>query len=351
MYLQPPATAVPPHRFTQPECWEILRGSPLAGRLRPRSLALLEKVLTNDNGIAARHFVTADIRRVFDLGADELNETFLREAPRLAGRALRKAIEQAGLRADELDALFVCTCTGYLCPGLSSYVSEHLGLRSDAFLQDLVGLGCGAAIPALRAADHFLAAHPDGRAEVVAVEVCSAAFYLDDDPGVLISACLFADGAAATLCTAGPPEGPSRRAHDFHSVHLPGAREFLRFETRAGKLRNRLHRTVPDRAAAAVQSLFPGNGSPPAGTVLAHPGGRDVLAAIAGRLPGQPLQESYETLRRFGNMSSPTVLFALERAFRNGWGDGDYWMVSFGAGFSCHSCRLSHPGKESPGSP
>jgi alkylresorcinol/alkylpyrone synthase len=82
---------------------------------------------------------------------------------------------------------------------VTSYVAEQLGLRSDAFLQDLVGLGCGAAIPALRATEALLAAQPAAVVACVAVELCSAAFHLDDDPGVLVSACLFGDEAAATI--------------------------------------------------------------------------------------------------------------------------------------------------------
>jgi alkylresorcinol/alkylpyrone synthase len=88
-----------------------------------------------------------DIERVFSLTPDELNEDFRREAPRLAARALASALTQAGLDAGQVDALLICTCTGYLCPGVTSYVAEQLGLRTDVFLQDLVGLGCGAAIP------------------------------------------------------------------------------------------------------------------------------------------------------------------------------------------------------------
>ncbi len=345
MYVQSLATAVPPNRFTQNECWEILNGSDLVKGLTSRSLSILRKVLTTDNGIASRHFVTPEIERVFDQDVDELNETFRREAPLLAGRALRDALDRASLRPADLDALLICTCTGYLCPGLSSYVSEQLGIRSDGFLQDLVGLGCGAAIPTMRAAGHFLAAQPDSRVAVVAVEICSAAFYLDNDPGVLISACLFSDGAAAAVCTGKPRAGrPARYAHGFRTVHIPADRELLRFETQAGKLRNKLHKTVPEKAALAVKSLFSADNGIPVGTVLAHPGGRDVLAAIEGQLPGHPLSESYETLRHCGNMSSPSVLFALDRALENDTGEGDFWLASFGAGFSCHSCRLSPAG-------
>ncbi len=341
MFLQSLATAVPNASFTQPECWDMLRNSRFADDLQPRSMAILRKVLTGDNGIERRQFVTSDIERVFDQDVDALNATFHREAPRLATRALRDALDAAGLRAGDLDALLVCTCTGYLCPGLTSYIAENLNMRTDAFLQDLVGLGCGAAIPTLRAAEHIVAAHPEARVATVAVEICSAAFYLDDDPGVLISACLFSDGAAAAIWNGRPhADRLSLRAGAFQTRHLPADRELLRFETRQGKLRNKLAKTVPEKAAAAVAALFAEAGPDSIGNVLAHPGGRDVLLAVGERLPGHALAESRRVLRRHGNMSSPSVLFALKEHLETAAPNGDLWLVAFGAGFSCHACRL-----------
>jgi predicted naringenin-chalcone synthase len=341
MYLHALATAAPARVLTQRQCWEMARTSPTLQRLSRRSQLILRSILTGDSGIATRHFAIEDIERVFDLSTDELNAAFRREAPRLAGEALRRALGQAGLEARQLDALLVCTCTGYLCPGVTSYVAEQLGLRSDAILHDLVGLGCGAAIPTLRAASHLLGERPEALVACVAVEICSAAFYLDDDFGVLVSSCLFSDGAAATIWRGQP--GPSGlRCHSFRSLHRPEKRDLLRFEMRAGKLRNLLDRSVPEAAAAAVAELHagePGNGS---ATVLVHPGGRDVLEAIGARLPGHSLAASHAVLRAHGNMSSPSVLFALAEHLRTEPRPaGGLWLASFGAGFSAHSCRLT----------
>mgnify|MGYP000293507068 CR=1 FL=1 len=97
----------------------------------------------------------------------QLNEYFERESTLLASDALRGALAAAGLNASELDAVFLCTCTGYLCPGVSSHVAENIGLRDDVFLCDMVGLGCGAAIPTMRAAQGFLAQHPDAKVAVI----------------------------------------------------------------------------------------------------------------------------------------------------------------------------------------
>ena len=341
MHLHALATAVPPATSTQSECWELAQRSTIGARLKRRSMLILQTILNGDHGIATRHFAAPDLERVFDLSADELNAIFRAEAPKLAGRALTTALAQAGLKPDQLDALLICTCSGYLCPGVTSYVAEQLGLRTNVFLQDLVGLGCGAAIPTLRAASHVLAAKPDAIVACVAVEICSAAFYLDDDPGVLISACLFSDGAAATIWRNTP--GPTGlRAFGFDTLHLPAERDKLRFEQRNGKLRNLLHRSVPELAAGAVSRLWADRGSRPVSRVITHPGGRDVLEAIAPVVAPHSLEASTRTLLNHGNMSSPSVLFALEETLKTAQPgpDGDFWLVSFGAGFSAHSCRL-----------
>jgi len=347
MHLHALANVVPEQRLTQGECWEILRRSPAIGRLRPGSRALLEKILKGDSGIETRHFAVGDLDKIFDLDAESLNRAFEREAPALAERALRTALTQANLPASELDALIVCTCTGYLCPGVSSFVAERAGMRPDAFLQDLVGQGCGAAIPSLRSASHLLAARPDARVACVAVEICSAAFYVDDDPGVLISLCLFADGASASIWNG--HAGPTRlKCADFDTLHLPKDRECLRFENRGGKLRNRLDKTVPERAGAAVRTLFERqNGTAEKiGRVLTHAGGKKVIEAVGLALDERfPLKESLAVLRRYGNMSSPSVMFALGEHLRDApakqEAEGDLWLTSFGAGFSAHACRLT----------
>jgi alkylresorcinol/alkylpyrone synthase len=341
MFLHALATEVPPATYTQQQCWDIVQKSGVGARLKRRSVLIMQTILKGDHGIGQRHFAMPDIETVFDRTSDELNTAFRTEAPALAGRALRAALSKAGVRADEIDALLICTCTGYLCPGITSYVGEQLGLRQDAILQDLVGLGCGAAIPMMRAASHVLAAKPEAVVACVAVELCSAAFYLDDDPGVIISACLFADGAAATIWKATPsPSG--LRAFDFRSLHIPADRDKLRFEQRNGKLRNLLHRSVPELAAGAVTRLWAERGVRPVSRVVAHPGGRDVLEALAPVVAPYSLAASAATLRANGNMSSAAVLFALEDTLRDEapGADGDFWLVSFGAGFSAHSCRL-----------
>ncbi|MCW1886248.1 stilbene synthase [Luteolibacter flavescens] len=338
MFLESIATAVPPHRYTQAQCLDGLRASPAFAALRPRSQGLLEKILANDSsGIATRSLCLPEIAPVVSQDAQSLNEAFEREAPALAVAALRPALEKAGISAADLDALFICTCTGYLCPGVTSHVAEALGLRDTSYLQDLVGLGCGAAIPMLRSAAGFLAMHPGARVATVAVEICSAAFYADDDPGVLISLCLFGDGAAAAVWSDAAGEGKWQAGH-FTTVHRPEQREKIRFVNAGGKLRNQLDKAVPGLAAEAVAELY-GKRTADPDRVLAHSGGRDVIEALEAVLPHH-LPETREVLREHGNMSSPSVLFALERALASANGDRRWWLTAFGAGFAAHACEM-----------
>lgn len=346
MFLHALKTAVPETAYTQKQCAEFTQRSRLRERLDRRSLLTLLAILRGDSGIAKRHFALADVDRLFEFSADELYEAFRRHAPQLAGRALKAALDDAGIVPGELDALLVCTCTGYLCPGVSSYLAEQLGLRDNALLHDIVGLGCGAAIPMLRTADALLARDPGAVIATVAVEICSAAFYIDDDPGVLISACLFGDGAAAAVWRSTPRENaPANRVRDFSTLHQPEHRDRIRFEQRDGKLRNLLDLNLPGFTAQAVGRLWREEAARERALptrVISHGGGRDVLDALQRELPERDLAAARTTLRNYGNMSSPSVLFALEEAFNQGSrrAGEDWWLVSFGAGFCAHACRL-----------
>jgi predicted naringenin-chalcone synthase len=342
-------TAVPPRRFTQPECWAALQHAPQFPQLNARSRALLKKVLTGENGIAARHLAVESLADAFVLTPDAMHTRFARHAPELAAQAAERALAAAQLASKEVDAIIISTCTGYLCPGLTSYVSEWLGLRSDVVALDLVGQGCGAALPNWRIAESLLAANQAHHVLSVCVEICSAAFYLDNDPGVLISACLFGDGAGAAVLSA-QPAAHARRVEwkASRSFLSPTERDALRFEQRNGMLRNILNRQVPELAAKHVESLFREmlqrgrlKRSDVSGWIL-HAGGREVLAALQERLglSERGLRLSAGVLLDFGNVSSPFVLFVLERALAQNAPGGWWWMSSFGAGFSCHGALL-----------
>jgi alkylresorcinol/alkylpyrone synthase len=348
MFIMGVGTSAPPKRYAQKECWHALAESASYPLLAPRSRAILRKVLTSDNGIRARHLALDPLAEAFALSPDALHGRFLRHAPELASDASRRALANARLEALDIDALLVSTCTGYLCPGLTSYVGQKLGLRPNILALDLVGQGCGAALPNLRAAEALLTSGRCERVLSVCVEVCSAAFYLDDDPGVLISACLFGDGAGAAVLSRAPNSNRRIEWKLGVSLHRPGDRDQLRFEQKGGMLRNILSPEVPALAARHVDTVL-GEGLALAGLSrdrvsgwVLHPGGRDVLRAVRDRLglDERALRWSEDVLREFGNVSSPSVFFVLERALAEGAPSGYWWMSSFGAGFSCHGALL-----------
>ncbi len=338
MFLQSISTSVPPHEFTQQQCLEIASQADAIKRLKPRSRSLLMKVFSGDSGIEKRHFSLPDPLALFDRSAEELNRDFENAAPKLAASAVRKALDEAGITPREVDALFLCTCTGYLCPGVTSHVAELLGMRTDAYLNDLVGLGCGAAIPMLRSAHGFLAANPNAVVVTVAVEISSAAIFTDDDAGVLISLCLFGDGASAIVWKGKGKDGQLQAGH-FGTRHRPEMRERIRFVNSGGKLRNKLHRSVPEIGAETVAELFAERSADP-DQILSHTGGRDVIEELETRLPGYYLGETRTILKNYGNCSSPCVMMALDERLRNEHSDSLLWLTSFGAGFSAHSFEM-----------
>ena len=349
MFITSVGTAVPAARYSQRECWEALHAAPQFRALRAPSRALLERVLTGEHGVRTRHRALERLADAFVIDPDALAQRFSRHAPELATRAARRALDRAGMRPQEIDALVVSTCTGYLCPGLTSHVGERVGLRNDILGLDLVGQGCGAAWPNLRAAEALLAAGRAAHVLCVCVEVCSAALYIDDDPGVLVSACLFGDGAGAVVVSQ-EWSGEGRRAEwrDAASLTDPGQRDALRMETRNGLLRNVLSREVPqlaaERANQVLEKLLSKHRMQRKDIAawIWHAGGRTVLErlrAVAGL--GEPdTRRSAQLLERFGNLSSPFVLFVLEKALEERAPSGPWWLSSFGAGFTCHGALL-----------
>jgi predicted naringenin-chalcone synthase len=347
-------TAVPPQRYVQHDSWAALNQWPQFPQLKPRSRAILKKVLCGDNGIEARHLALDPLAEVFDRTPDALQARFARHAPTLATEAAHRALKAADCQPGDMDAVIISTCTGYLCPGLTSYVSERLGLRPDIFALDLVGQGCGAALPNFRAAEAILTAGRAKKILSVCVEVCSAAFFIDDDPGVLISACLFGDGAGAAVLSNEPSKKNPRRVEwKFAASQLvPDQREALRFSHKDGMLRNILSPQVPQIAGDEVARLF--SSSLAAAKIkreeitgwILHTGGRDVILALRDRLKltESDVRHSSAVLREFGNVSSPTVFFVLERALKDTVPDGWWWMSAFGAGFSCHGAILEVSG-------
>jgi len=349
MHILGVGTANPPQRYTKAECLTAFENSAWFARLDARAHLIARTVLQRDNGIEARRLAVQSLDEVFTIDADTLAARFLAHAPVLAAQAGERALARAGVPPESIDAVVVSTCTGYLCPGLSGHVVERLGLRADVQAFDLVGQGCAAALPNLMLGKALLAGGGCGQVLSVCVEVSSAAMYLDNDPGVLISACLFGDGAgAAVLSRQAATAGRRIEWKDSTSLIEPRERAALMFEQRGGMLRNILTRGVPvlaaDHAERVLGTVLERAGLQPGHVVqwIMHAGGRDVLQALARQLelPAHELRYSAAMLREYGNLSSAFVYFVLEAALADEAAPGWWWMSSFGAGFSCHGALL-----------
>jgi predicted naringenin-chalcone synthase len=172
-------------------------------------------------------------------------------------KAARACLAAGGLSPRDVDLFVVCTSTGYVCPDIGSRLIGPLGLRPDVQRASMVGLGCAGAIPSLQRACDFATAHPGAIALVLAVEICSACYYVDDTLETVVGNALCADGAAAVLLTSGSkPKGPYPAIVDFASFLDPEHLDLVGLEHRGGKLRIVLGAEVPEVAFSLIQGAL-----------------------------------------------------------------------------------------------
>ncbi len=339
-------TANPPLRISQEESYQAYV-SMLS--LSDRAIALLRRIFLDNRSIGHRHFGMDSLDDILRNSQDELITRYRKFAVQTSVQAAQEALRRAGLGPEDLDAIVVNSCTGYLCPGLTSYVAEALGLRPEIRPFDLQGMGCGAALPNLETAYNYLQAHTESTVLAIAVEICSATLYFDEAPDILISNALFGDGAGAVVLTNRPGQG-GVRLRGFAAGLYPQDREHLFFRTENSKLRNVLSVEVPVVGARnggeVIDRLLAEQGLAQDGIDhwIVHPGGQKVLDAFQEGLALAPdaLDASRKVLYNYGNMSSASVLFVLEEFLRNGTtqpGDTGV-MCSFGAGFGAYAGLL-----------
>lgn len=339
-------TANPPLRVTQHEAAEFVRSRP---EMKTSVLKWYQRFL-QDPGIDTRYFAVGRLEQLFHESSDETIARFEKSAAGLGAEALTKALKKAGLEPEQLDGIVVTTCTGYLCPGLTSHIASRVKLRPDIYAVDLAGLGCGAAIPGLRAGALYLQSHSESYVAVICVEVCSAAMYWDDDIELILSNAIFADGAACAILSSVPGQA-GLELNCFGSLLLEEYRDELRFGYRNGRLCNVISPNVPKIATEAVGKLLESCRNEEVekfSFAAVHPGGRKVLDCLEENLPvlKGKLAHSREVLRTFGNMSSPSVLFVLKRFMDSGeLREGEQGiMISFGAGFTAFGAAVKMNG-------
>ncbi len=131
------------------------------------------------------------------------------------------------------------------------------------------------------------------------------------------------------------------RKHGVSVTIIPENREMIRFTNAAGKLRNQLGKNVPSLAAGVVKKLY-AQRSDGTDAIVTHGGGRDVIAALESSLKIETLTYAREVMRKYGNLSSPSVMIALEMLLNQATDETSIWMCGFGAGFSAHACELHY---------
>lgn len=335
-------SVVPPLYLNQLEVYELFSS---LFELTSKEDALYRRVLLKSR-MQGRAVAMDRTEDAVQLDQDELIDRFTTWGKRLAVDAATKALSESGLQPSDLYGIVVNTCTGYLCPGLTSYVAEALELPASCQNLDLMGMGCGGALPNLHSAG-LLAMQGQAPVLSIAVEVCTATLFMGEDAGLIISNCIFGDGAAAAII--GPPGGAAGGVQllDYEAGLYPADREILRYRSEDHRLRNVLARDVPVVAAGHIEEVL--------GRLLTrqdlslseidhwvvHPGGYEVLEQIMLRLglSADDLKHSDSLFTEYGNMSSPSVLFVLQRllASKEVTAGQNGVMLAFGAGFSVYA--------------
>ena len=335
------ATANPPLYVTQQEAFAFYSSR---FHLGAEELALYRRLLL-EGPTQGRYIGMDQVDDACETHPDKLNERFLKYACLTAATAARKALADAQIAPENIRGLVVNTCTGYRCPGLTSYLAEDLKLGHNLKTLDIAGMGCGGALPNLEAACNMAEA-AKGPVLSIAAEICSATLFMGPDPALVVSNCIFGDGASAAVIqsSAAKPVSALLRVLDSEAGLYPQHRNQLHYRLEGGRLRNVLSVKVPLFGAKTAREVLE--------RLLAkhnlkqdaiqwwavHAGGTAVLDQVGHGLglTEADLRFSLEVFKKYGNMSSPTVMFALKEVLEQGKPQkGDLGvLLSFGAGFS-----------------
>ncbi|MBP2411370.1 putative naringenin-chalcone synthase [Arthrobacter stackebrandtii] len=335
-------TAVPPTILIQEQARDVFAAQPGLTRLGQR----LVRACFDGAAIDTRHTAVAEMDvdfrgtdPVFYDGATglllnpttkERNDLFAREASELFIEAAARALAACdGVSPADVTHVVTVSCTGFFNPGPDYKIVRALGLSPSVQRYHLGFMGCYAAFPALRAAKAFCEADPDAVVLVVSVELCSLHVRTSNNPDTIMGSSLFADGAAAAVVTARElPDGGGHGSRAmleldlFETVLTPQGEDSMAWNIGDHGFEMVLDSYVPKIIDEhIVGALAPLLARSPLAAVpypdiqhwAIHPGGRSILDKVQAKLglSDTQLEPSRETLRRFGNMSSATVMFVL----------------------------------------
>jgi predicted naringenin-chalcone synthase len=280
---------------------------------------------------------------------EERNDIYVREIIDLGEKVLDKALKKAGWTPQDLDYIITVSCTGIMIPSLDAYLINSLKLRQDIVRLPVTEMGCAAGISGIIYAKNFLQANPGKKAAVIAVESPTATFQLDDySMANIVSAAIFGDGAACVLLSScddetGPEIVAEEMYHFYDNIHMMG------FKLTNSGLQMVLDIDVPDTIAFhfpdIIHPFLEKNNlkMEDIDHLIFHPGGKKIVQTVEDLFSdlGKNIDYTKEVLRLYGNMSSATVLYVLERFMDNHPKKGSKGlMLSFGPGFSAQRVLL-----------
>ncbi len=345
--LQTIATAVPATKVDQTYARDFAREI-FGGRFK--GIERLLPLFTNA-GIETRYFVGEPswYREPHDMA--ERSALYVTAATELSARAARGALERAGLEPVDIDTILYVNTTGLATPSIDARLVNVLGLRHDIRRLPLWGLGCAGGAAGLAHAAQLAKADPRSRVLLVSTELCGLTFMPDDlSKSNLVATALFADGSAAAVITGDEVDAPGLEILDSQSRFYPDSENVMGWTVLQQGLQVVFQRRIPDivkeSAAEDLGGFLARNGLSlgDIGAFLLHPGGAKVIEAYedALGLDAQAMDWTRGVLRDFGNMSSTTVLFVIERYLtERGTGNGGHGLVSaLGPGFCSESVLL-----------
>lgn len=336
------ATAVPAHRYSQDEIFHTL----IPRGFTPAQQRLARRVF-HASGVAYRHTVIDLVEPIETMGTAARNDRYVREAVDLGERVARAALDAADVAPERLDELVFVSSSGIDLPSLDLRLAARLGVRPDVRRLSVLGMGCNAAVPGLVRAYQSAHGAPGRTVLMVALEISSLHYQVDEALENVVVSALFADGAAATVIRGGATSGPTL-------VDAATFCDYRGFDYITSRLTDRgfqgcMTVEVPDAIATAVgpfvDDLLGRNGLTRDRVAhwCFHPGGPKILEGVrrALDLDAQHLEHSYGVLRDFGNMSSPTVLFVLQRIQTRAPRRGEVGvLVAFGPGLTLDALLL-----------
>jgi alkylresorcinol/alkylpyrone synthase len=281
-----------------------------------------------------------------------INAEYQEKAVELGQQVAKLALGQAGMSPSDVDLIVTVSCTGVMIPSLDAHLATHMGFRSNVRRLPITELGCAAGAAGLALTWQYLTAFPDRTALLISVELPTLTFQRKDfSQANLISAVLFGDGAAGVVVTGREAPGPRILASECFL--FPQSLDAMGFDLRDSGFHIVLSKDVPelirDRVKELVHGFLGRQGLRPEdiSAFLLHPGGQKLLSYVQGELglTRADTEISWEILRRYGNLSSASVLFILnEWLVQKEMPSGSYGLaVAFGPGFTAEMLLLQWP--------